>query len=510
MTPYLILVLLVLPPVAAVACRWCRSDRLRSGVISVTGLAVAWAALGLSVMPPADVKIGTGAGQVMDGLIQVADIGLLLLFLYYGRRYRSRAVLVLAGVQLLLHLPMELLPPAAAGTTLSVLHDDGLTRVMLLVVNLVGPLICCHALPYMHNHEKHLSPAASTQPRFFFMMLLFLGAMNGLVLANALNHIYFCFELTTLCSFLLIGHDGTDEANQNAVRALWINSIAGVAFALALLLLRFGGIPPVLTGLLAQGAGASSSIFHPAVALLCLAAFVKSAQFPFQRWLLGAMVAPTPVSALLHASTMVKVGVYLLLRLAPLFSGTFMGRCTAIYGALIFMGAAGLAVGQHNGKKILAYSTISNLGLIFACIGLGTPAALTAAVLLMIFHALTKALLFLCVGTIEQHIHSRDIEDMRGLYAVMPATAMMTVAGVLMMIMPPFGMLLGKWMAMEAAARAVDVILLIAAGSALTVIYWARWAGLLMSEPITVPFRVEKMPVATWSALLALCASGPP
>jgi ech hydrogenase subunit A len=188
--------------------------------------------------------------------------------------------------------------------------------------------------------------------------------------------------------------------------------------------------------------------------------------------------------------------------------GTFLSQCVAVFGAFTFLAAAALAVGQSNGKKVLAYSTISNLGLIFACAGLNTPEAFTAAILLIIFHADIKALLFLCVGTIEQHIASRDIEDMRGLYAQMPLTALMTVMGVIMMIMPPFGLLLSKWMAMEAAARNLYVIVMMALGSALTVMYWARWAGILMSDPFAGRLEPESQPVLTWGALTLLCAGG--
>ncbi len=156
---------------------------------------------------------------------------------------------------------------------------------------------------------------------------------------------------------------------------------------------------------------------------------------------------------------------------------------------------------------MLAYSTISNLGLIFACAGLDTAEALTAAMLLLVFHAVIKAMLFLSVGAIEQRIASRDIEDMRGLYAVMPVTALITVAGVGMMIMPPFGVLLGKWMAMQAAAKNLYVIIMVALGSALTVMYWARWAGTLMSDPFAGRFHCERQPALTWMTLLPLCAA---
>jgi ech hydrogenase subunit A len=365
----------------------------------------------------------------------------------------------------------------------------------------------------MKNHEEHQHLEKFRQPSFFAIMLAFLGLMNGLVLFNDLTVIHFFFEATALCSFLLIRHDGTDAAVKNAVHALWMNSLGCLAFIMALILMHQSlgalDLQQAVRQVAQQTASAGSSnaaLTLAALALLCFAAFTKSAQFPFQSWLVGAMVAPTPVSALLHSSTMVKIGVYLALRLAPAMQGTFLSQCLALFGVFCFLAAAALAVGHSNGKKVLAYSTISNLGLIFACVGLNTPESFTAAVLLIIFHSMVKALLFLCVGTIEQRIESRDIEDMRGLYAAMPLTALITVMGVVMMIMPPFGLLLGKWMALEAAAGNPFVIVPAALGSALTVMYWARWAGILMSDPFAGRFRLESQPALTRFALLALCA----
>jgi ech hydrogenase subunit A len=375
---------------------------------------------------------------------------------------------------------------------------------MVLIVVLVGSIICFQAIPYMQNHETHLKLEKSRQNRFFAVMILFLGAMNGLVLSNDLMFFYFFFEVTTLCSFLLIGHDRTATAVKNAVRALWMNSLGGAAFVAALAVI-FSQTAHLDLYRILLDADPANRIILLSLALLCLAAFTKSAQFPFQSWLLGAMVAPTPVSALLHSSTMVNVGVYLVIRLAPAFRQTFLSHSVAFFGAFSFLAAAALAVGQSNGKKVLAYSTISNLGLIFACAGLNSPQAITAGILLLIFHAIIKALLFLCVGTIEQHIASRNIEDMRGLYAVMPVTALITVMGVIMMIMPPFGVIIGKWMAMEAAAGDFYIIILIALGSALTVLYWARWGGILMSDPFAGRFKAEVQPVLTWTALGLLC-----
>jgi ech hydrogenase subunit A len=503
MTEKLATILILLPFVSAVGCYLIRSVRLRSWVVLVTGVLLIASTLLLIHLTPFTFAAGSLAGLSIRHIVSAADFLLLFVILYFGLKHRSIIIMMLSSYQILLVAYLEFFCVkgiAAVGT----IYCDQLSMTMVLIVALVGSIICFQAIPYMQNHETHLKLEKSRQNRFFAVMIMFLGAMNGLVLSNDLMFFYFFFEFTTLCSFLLIGHDRTATAVKNAVRALWMNSLGGAAFITALAVI-FSQTAHLDLYRVLLDADPANRIILLSLALLCLAAFTKSAQFPFQSWLLGAMVAPTPVSALLHSSTMVNVGVYLVIRLAPAFRQTFLSHSVAFFGAFSFLAAAALAVGQSNGKKVLAYSTISNLGLIFACAGLNSPQAITAGILLLIFHAIIKALLFLCVGTIEQHIASRNIEDMRGLYAVMPVTALITVMGVIMMIMPPFGVIIGKWMAMEAAAGDFYIIILIALGSALTVLYWARWGGILMSDPFAGRFKAEVQPVLTWTALGLLC-----
>jgi ech hydrogenase subunit A len=497
-------ILVVAPFAGAILCAVLGSSRaIRSTIVLATGAVLIASALMLAPFVPFRLSAATFVGVDLHRMIQVADVVLLLIILYYGFKNRHLVIIALAILQLALTTYLEFFLVKGPLPSERIFCDH-LSLMMVLIISIVGSIICFQAIPYMENHEHHYHVMRSRQPRFFFVMLLFLGGMNGLVLFDDLVFIYFFFEVTTLCSFLLIGHDRTTIATQNSLRALWMNSVGGAAFILGTIAAYHEtgslGLQKILTPWLS-----GSGVYLLALALLCVGAFVKSAQFPFQSWLLGAMVAPTPVSALLHSSTMVKVGVYLALRLAPGFMGTLLSQSVAVFGAFSFLAGAALAVGQSNGKKVLAYSTISNLGLIFACTGLNTAESMIAAMLLLAFHAVVKAMLFLSVGAIEQHIESRDIEDMRGLYAVMPLTALITVSGVIMMIMPPFGVLLSKWMAMEAAAQNLYVIVMIALGSALTVIYWARWAGTLMSDPFAGRFRPEQQPVLTWLALGPLC-----
>ncbi len=379
---------------------------------------------------------------------------------------------------------------------------DYLSIILVLLVSIIGGLIGVFALGYMKEHEQHQHLKISRQPRFFMIIFLFLGAMNALVLCNNLLWVYFFWEVTTLCSFLLISHDGDERAVNNASRALWINMVGGVAFTAAIIML-YNKLGTLSIGeMVHKGLGDGfTGILPVAVALLCFAGFTKAAQFPFQSWLLGAMVAPTPVSALLHSSTMVKAGVYLIVRFAPMMDGTTLGHVVAAIGGFTFLAGSAIAISQRNSKRVLAYSTIANLGLIICCAGIGTHIAIGAAILLIIFHAVSKSLLFLCVGTVEQGIGSRDIEDMQGLMKKMPYTTVIMVVGMVSMLLPPFGVLLTKWLAIEAAVRLPFVLILLVLGSAFTIVFWAKWISIILTMSYKTKIEGEKLPVSMRTVL---------
>jgi ech hydrogenase subunit A len=382
---------------------------------------------------------------------------------------------------------------------------DYLSLIMVLLVSIVGPLVAVFALGYMHEHEEHQHMKKSRQPRFFVIIYIFLGAMNGLVITNNLMWMGFFWEVTTVCSFLLISHDKTEEAVRNGVRALWINLVGGIAFVLGTVMIYSVSGTLAIDEIISAKPGAVFAGLLPiGLGMLCLAGFTKSAQFPFQSWLLGAMVAPTPVSGLLHSSTMVKAGVYLVVRFAPAFAGTILGTIVAIVGGFTFVVGSALAISQRNAKRVLAYSTIANLGLIICCACIGTNIALGAAMLLIVFHAISKGLLFLCVGTIEHGIGSRDIEDMQGLMKKMPFTTVITVIGMISMLLPPFGVLMTKWLSIEAAVHLPIVLVLIILGSAFTVFFWAKWIGIILTMSYKTSLHMEKLRASVRTALTIL------
>ena len=355
---------------------------------------------------------------------------------------------------------------------------DRLSVIMTLIIGIIGGLICVYAIGYMNDFHHHHKEMKDKRRFFFFVLFVFLSAMFGIVFSNNIVWLFFFWEITTLASFLLIGYTKTPEAINNSFRAIIFNLLGGLGFALAIVYLAKTGKPLELDKIIA---GKTAFAMIP-IALLCFAGITKSAQLPFSSWLLGAMVAPTPTSALLHSSTMVKAGVYLVIRLSPNLHNTQVGNMVALVGGITFVVAAFIAVSQSNAKKLLAYSTISNLGLIIACAGIGSEATVWAAIFLVIFHAIAKSLLFLCVGTIEHKIGSRDIENMDSMIVSMPGLTMMVIVGICGMFIAPFGMLISKWAALKAfitipSYMSPVMILFIAFGSATTVFFWTKWMG---------------------------------
>ena len=404
--------------------------------------------------------------------ITALDFALMAFFIILGWRASSIRSSLFALVQLLLFGGFKVWHGSVetSGTPMIL---DGLALVLVMVTCVVGSLITIFAIHYMRDHAK--------RGRFFAFTFLFLGAMNAAVLSNDLLWLFFFWEVTTLCSYYLIYHDETDEAKASARLALEITLGGGVALALAIV---FVGVElDTLELRELMGAQDLAGILLLVPAFFVLAGMTKSAQLPFQSWLLGAMVAPTPVSALLHSSTMVNLGVYLIFRAAPLIKlFTPMTVIVAGLGVLTFLVASVLAATQSNAKRLLAYSTISNLGLVVMCVGINTSASLAAGVILLLFHAVSKATLFLAVGVIDREVGTRDIDEMGSLLVRKPFVTRVILVGAVSMVLPPFGLFVGKWLSFEASTDMPALLLFLGIGSAATVLYYTNWIGHLISH----------------------------
>lgn len=299
-----------------------------------------------------------------------------------------------------------------------VLRMDGFAWLFSLLVLGIGTLVSLYARYYMSPQDP--------VPRFFAFFLAFMGAMLGLVMSGNLIQIVFFWELTSLFSFLLIGYwHHRADARRGAYMALMVTGAGGLCLLAGVILLGHVVGSYDLDRVLASGDAIRNHALYPVLLpLILLGALTKSAQFPFHFWLPHAMAAPTPVSAYLHSATMVKAGVFLLARLWPVLSGTDewfwivggAGACTLLLGAYA-------AMFQNDLKGLLAYSTISHLGLITLLLGLNSPLAAVAAVFHILNHATFKASLFMAAGIIDHESGTRDIRKLSGLFRLIPFTA---------------------------------------------------------------------------------------
>lgn len=486
----LVLALILVPFAVGGALLALRPDGLRKILVAGALLVVCGLSVALA-LAPADLNLNdlpVSTHSINLGMLAI-EVAMSLYLIYVGVRAKHPLIVLLVLAQAGLMVWFELGPGAQAAAAQN-LFVDQFSLIMALINGLVGGGICLYALGYMREyHERTHCEVPDRRPMFFMLLFVFMGAMFGLIFSNNLTWLFLFWEITTLCSFLLIGYTQTAEAKRNALRALVMNLSGGLAFALAIVWLhrKTGNIE-----LQAMLTSPDKALVLLPAALLCFAGITKSAQLPFSSWLLGAMVAPTPVSALLHSSTMVKAGVFLVLRMAPIVTGTKVGMMVALVGAVTFVISSFAAITANDAKRVLAWSTVANLGLIVLCGGIGTAEAVWAGVLLIIFHAVAKCLLFLCVGVVEHKLHSRDIESMSGLIVSMPRVAVMMQIGMAGMFLAPFGMLISKWAVLKAVVDASPVLsIFIVFGSAATLFFWVKWMGKLL-EVVTPHPRIEK------------------
>lgn len=310
---------------------------------------------------------------------------------------------------------------------------DGLSLLMTLIITGIGTFIMIYGGGYLRG-DRQLN-------RFYPTILLFMFAMLGVVLSDNIFLLFISWELTSITSYILIGYKHNDESSRDAAwQALLVTGGGGLAMMAGLVLLANIGGSTVFTDLFAaHDTIVASPLYLPALLLILLGAFTKSAQFPFHFWLPNAMAAPTPVSAYLHSATMVKAGVYLLARLSPVLGHTDAWFWTVtLAGVVTMLVSAWLSWQQRDLKRILAYSTVTALGTLVMLIGLGTKLAAETAVVFLLVHALYKGGLFMAAGAIDHETGTRDVEKLGHLARTMPITLAAVLLGTISMAgLPP-------------------------------------------------------------------------
>lgn len=512
---YAISVLVLFPIIAALLVYVVKNNTVRDMIVRVSAIITATLTLTVVFLYFRNgISFNYQFEEELDYVIAFIEVVVAIFIITIGFKNKKYLVSAFSLIQTPLILWFEFTQKQGIEVQAGIVFDK-LTAVMVLIIGIVGSLICIYAIGYMKWYHYHHTEYPVRKNFFLSILFLFLSAMFGLVLSNNLTWLYFCWEITTLCSFLLIGYTKTKEAKRNSFRALVYNLGGGLAFATAIVYIGMNFHTLELSELTRMK---PEAVVLVPVFLLSVAALTKSAQLPFSSWLLGAMVAPTPSSALLHSATMVKAGVYLIIRLAPLLGTSSVGRIITLVGGITFLACSLMAISQSDAKKILAYSTLANLGLIVICASVGTQESLWAAILLVIFHSVSKSLLFISVGSVEHQIGSRNVEDMDILTRVSRRLALYMMIGIAGMFLAPFGMLISKWVAMKAFidSNNILIVIILAYGSAATLFYWAKWMGKLvmnvnLKDHTKQSFRKdEEIPIVIQAALVVISCFGFP
>jgi multicomponent Na+:H+ antiporter subunit A len=394
----------------------------------------------------------------------------------------------------------------ALGLSLS-FRLDALALVMVVLVSGVGAVILWYCVGYFGADSPQATRSAA-------LLLAFAGAMLGLVLADDLLTLYVFWELTSIASFLLVGQGGERAGERRAaVQALLVTVLGGLAMLLGFVLLAQAAGTYRISEILADPP--RGGLVAVALPLILLGAFTKSAQVPFHPWLPAAMVAPTPISAYLHAASMVKAGVYLVARLSPGFAELPLWWLPIVLFGLATMAVGGWrALSAYDLKRLLAFGTVSQLGFLMVLLGSGQRVAALAGVAMLLAHALFKAPLFLAVGTIDHATGTRDLRELSGLWRALPGTAVASLLAVASMAgLPPLLGFVGKETAFEAflvgGPRGWLVEVGVLLGSVLTVAYSARFLwGAFAAKPGVAATPVPHPP-SRWllTAPAVVCAA---
>ncbi|MGZ8751122.1 MAG: hydrogen gas-evolving membrane-bound hydrogenase subunit E [Pseudonocardia sp.] len=386
---------------------------------------------------------------------------------------------------------------------------DALALAMVVLVSGIGALILVYCIGYFGEKSPDGTRSAA-------LLLAFAGVMLGLVLADDLLSLYLFWELTSVTSFLLVGQSGEARENRSAaVQALLVTVFGGLVMLLGFVLLGEAAGTYRISEIVAlgQAGGLGGATVTTALALILVGALTKSAQLPFHPWLPAAMAAPTPVSAYLHAASMVKAGVYLVARLSPGVADAAVWWVPVVVLGLATMAVGGWrALAQHDLKRLLAFGTVSQLGFLMVLFGPGTRIAAVAGIAMLLAHGLFKAPLFLVTGTVDHATGTRDVRKLSGLWTSLRGSAITAAAAAASMAgLPPLLGFVGKEAGFEAFLAEDDlrgrlVALALVAGSVLAVAYSARFLwGAFARKPGVPDTPVHRPgPILTWPA--GLCA----
>jgi len=502
-----ILFLTIFPLIASSTILLIRVDVIRNILVIATSVAIAVVSVFLFIQYSGSAGLNFDfRSYAITHIMLVVEVCIAAAIIILGFKYKKYMVSILAVTQTSIIIWFERVygHDIYAGSNINI---DNLSLIIILINCIIGAGICIYALTYTKEfHKRHLNEN-DKRYLFFCPALVIISAMVGVALSNNLLWLYFSWKIITICSCLLIRYSNKPDTTENAFKALSINLAGSLSFAIGILLVGIYHGTLELDKVIALGIQGDEVVLI-SIALIALAALIKAAQMPFTGWLHGVVTAPAHVSALLHSSTMTIAGVFLLIKLSPALGLNMPGIMVMMVGGITFIIASFTETAQNNVRKMMTYSTMSYIGLVVACVGVGAPGTVWASIMLIMFHAITKALMFLCVGTAENIVGSKAGESLHKLFSGVPRLAGLMIIGIAGGFSALLGIFIFKEIAMTALADSMNILLIIMIifGGTATIFCKANRIGKAVAAIVSTE-NVHQKPGKSESSVLYTLAS---
>ena len=492
-----IIFLIAFPVIIALILLVTKGDKTRDSLVKFASVIMTAASVALAVQ----YFIFDGSfyrlhgTMISDYCMMAIELVIAVFIIYIGIKHRKYLLSVLALVQMVGLALFELIE----GNGIDVEHEiymDGLSVVMVLICGIIGSIICIYSVSYFKN-SKHDSLKRRDKMKWYGCFFISIAAVNGMVLSNNLNWMYFFWELMILATFFMMKSRGTVQAEHTAFRALTFNMLAGLGFVTGIVILGvvFGTVE--LNVMILVGTLYGDLIAIPA-AFISFAGLIMAAQLPFSRWLTGAEAVSPPAMAFIQTVSVTSMGIFLILKLSPVLGmDNFAGLMVIVVGAVTFLTSSIAAINESSYNKVINFSTAAVSGLAVACAGLGSGEALWTAVMVMIFHAVSKALMFMCIGkasACEEDYDGDETED--GQDTILPdyedtdigrlfenksGAAYFMVFAMAALLISVCGMFVSRAASVAAVADSGNIVLTAALGfgAVIMIAYWIKWIGAL-------------------------------
>ncbi len=477
----LLTVLIIFPLIASLLLFLIKKNFVRSIILITTAVILIAAAVlfFLDIIEIDNYSIQTNNIPIgFSFIIKLLNLVLMAIITLIGIKLRKFIIIFISFIQFIGLILFELLSNSVEPET--AFYIDNLSALIILISSFIGSILLIFFSSNIGTNLHIQKINSSAQNRIAVFGFIIISSINSIVVVNNLFWFYLFWNINTLSVFLLVYNSKSSQSSKYSIRTLWFNLLGGAAILTAITLLYSSKKVFTFTELFLSEEKSILGIIGVGVALIALAGFIKMGMFPFQSYIGSAVVSPIPISAILFSSSILNAGIYLLMRISPLFSGILIGEIIAIAGAFTFLTATGKALLKKNGRSIIMYSAVANGGLVICCFGLGINIGFISAFLFTLIYVVSTSVIFITLGVIAEKFKSYDVENMQGIICTEPLIATVMVIGIILRLLSSLGLLI--YVSIIISIPLILIMLIL--GCVFEFVYFTKWIGSIVTIDI--------------------------